>query len=158
MSPTQITAESFDIFEILRDLKPEERAALVPLFKAEVYDAGKVLFREGDPGNKLYFILRGVIQIEKGVDESNSARLARLGHGEVLGEISVMDQSPRTATATAFLDAEVMVISRQQVDSLVTSDPKVAAKIFLGMAQSLARRLRSADDEITQLTKRLYYF
>ena len=155
---TQISANQLEIFEILRALKPEEREALLPLFKLETYEAGKVLFREGDPGNRLYFILRGVVQIEKVVDEANTTRLARLGSGELLGEISVMDKSPRTATATAFLDSELMVMSRQQVDSLTTTHPKIAAKMFLGMAQSLARRLRAADDEITQLTKRLYYF
>ena len=155
---TQISADHLEIFEILRVLVPREREALLPLFKLETYATGKVLFREGDPGNRLYFILRGVVQIEKVVDEANTARLARLGRGEILGEISVLDKSPRTATATAFLDAEVMVLSLQQIDSLSNSHPQIAAKMFLGMAQSLARRLRAADDEITQLTKRLYYF
>lgn len=155
---TQITADQLELFEVLHELTAEERGALVPLFKLENYQAGKAIFREGDPGNKLYFVLNGVVQIEKGVDEANTTRLARLGRGELLGEISVMDKSVRTATGTAFVDAALAVLSRQQVDTLINTHPKIAAKIFLGMAQSLAKRLRSADDEITQLTKRLYYF
>jgi len=154
----QITAEQLELFEVLRGLTPEERGALAPQFKVESYPAGKVIFREGDPGNKVYFVLRGVVQIEKGVDEANATRLARLGRGELMGEISVLDKSPRTATATAYVDTELAVMGRQQVDALVATHPKIAAKIFLGISQSLARRLRSADDEITQLTKRLYYF
>ncbi len=155
---SQITAEQLELFEVLRELTTDERQELAPLFKVETYPSGKVIFREGDPGNKLYFVLRGVIQIEKVVDESSTTRLARLGCGEMLGEISVMDKSNRTATATAFVDVELAQMGRQQVDALVVTHPKIAAKIFVGMAQSLARRLRAADDEITQLTKRLYYF
>lgn len=155
---SQIAAEQLEVFEVLHELTVEERRELAPQFKVETYQTGKVIFREGDPGNKLYFIVRGVVQIEKVVDESSTTRLARLGQGELLGEISVMDKSNRTATATAFVDAELAQMSRQQVDALITTHPKIAAKIFMGMAQSLARRLRSADDEITQLTKRLYYF
>lgn len=155
---TQMTAEDLEIYEILRSLSSEEREILLPLFKVETYQSGKVIFREGDPGAKLYFIHKGVIQIEKGVDEANSTRLARLGPGELMGEISVMDKSVRTATAGAYLDTELLVLTRPQVETLVTTHPMIAAKLFLGMAQSLAKRLRSADDEITQLTKRLYYF
>ena len=155
---TQMTAEDLEIYEILRSLDDGERETLLPLFKVETYQSGKVIFREGDPGSKLYFVHKGVIQIEKGVDEANSTRLARLGRGELMGEISVMDKSVRTATASSFIDAELLVLTRLQVESLVTSHPTIAAKLFLGMAQSLSRRLRSADDEITQLTKRLYYF
>lgn len=155
---SQITAEQLNLFEVLQELTDEERGALAPQFKVESYQGGKIIFREGDPGNKLYFILKGVVQIEKGVDEANTTRLARLGRGELLGEISVLDKSVRTATATAFVDSELALMGRQQVDALIATHPKIAAKIFLGMAQSLAKRLRSADDEITQLTKRLYYF
>jgi len=156
--PGQITAGQLEIFEVMRSLSADEREKLIPLFKFEVYPTGKVIFREGDPGTKMYLVLNGVVQIEKGVDESNSTRLARLGRGEVFGEISVLDRSPRTASATAYLDTELLTFSRQQVDSITTEHPGVAAKIFLGVAQSLAHRLRTADDEITQLTKRLYYF
>lgn len=154
----QVSGGQLEIFEVLRGLASEEFGELAPLFTAETYPAGKVIFREGDPGNKLYFILSGVIQIEKVVDEANSTRLARLGRGELLGEISVLDRSPRTATATSFLDAELLTLTRQQIDTIAGTHPKIAAKFFLGISQSLSKRLRFADDEITQLTKRLYYF
>ncbi|MBI4179052.1 cyclic nucleotide-binding domain-containing protein [bacterium] len=154
----EIKPEQLEAFEILRGLTAKEREVLVPLLKLETYPTGRVIFREGDPGNKLYLVLRGVVQIEKGVDEANYTRLARLGQGEMLGEISILDKSPRTATATAYLDTELLVLLRSQLDTLTTDQPAIGAKLFLGMAQSLARRLRFADDEITQLTKRLYYF
>ncbi len=154
----QVTADQLDVFAILRELTAEERASMSPLFKVETYPAGKVIFREGDPGNKIYFVFKGVVQIEKGVDETNTARLARLGRGEILGEISVMDKSPRTATVTAYVDCELLTLTTSQLDMILSTHPRIAAKIFLGMAKSLSQRLRLADDEITQLTKRLYYF
>lgn len=155
---TQITGAALDVFEVLKGLDASERDIIAPLFKVETYAAGRIIFREADPGNKLYFVSKGVIQIEKVVDETNSARLARLGRGEVVGEISLMESSSRSATGTAYIDSELLVLTRSQFDSIVTEYPAIAAKLCLGIAKSLSKRLRAADDEITQLTKRLYYF
>lgn len=139
-------------------LSDDELETLCGMLKVEVYDSGKTIFNEGDPGNKLYFIIKGVVQIEKSVDEANYTRLARLKEGEVLGEIALLDASPRSASATAYMDSELYVLTRSQLDSLIKTQPMIAAKLFEGVSRVLAQRLRFADDEITQLTKRLYYF
>lgn len=139
-------------------LSDDELETLTGMLKSETYQSGKTIFNEGDPGSKLYFIISGVVQIEKSVDEANYTRLARLKEGEVLGEIALLDSSPRSASATAYMDTEVYVLTRSQLNALFKTHPLIAAKLFEGISRSLAQRLRFADDEITQLTKRLYYF
>lgn len=90
--------------------------------------AGDCLFREGDPPTSAFLIEEGTIEIHamRAGERQQAMVLARLGPGELLGEMSVVDQSNRTATAIALVDSVLLVIDSEQIkDRLADADPIV---------------------------------
>jgi CRP/FNR family transcriptional regulator, cyclic AMP receptor protein len=94
---------------------------------------GKVLTREGARGGEFFLVLEGSIRIERGGTEIN-----QLGPGDFLGEIALIDQGPRTATATADGPARVMVLTASAFASMLGQNPGVESKIL----RVLASRVR----------------
>jgi CRP-like cAMP-binding protein len=94
---------------------------------------GKVLTREGARGGEFFIVLEGSILIERDGKELN-----RLGPGDFLGEIALIDQGPRTATATAVGPARLMVLTSAAFASMLGQNPGVESKIL----RVLARRVR----------------
>ena len=98
--------------------------------------AGKVLFRQDQSGSEAFIILSGEVTIER-----NGKNVATLGAGQLIGELSLLDQGPRTATATCATDCEVLVISRPRFIALIDDLPELQRPLFA----SLAGRLRNLD-------------
>jgi CRP/FNR family transcriptional regulator, cyclic AMP receptor protein len=110
---------------------------------------GTVLFREGDPGEEMYVVQSGRVEITKragGVEKL----LATLGQGEFFGEMSILNQKPRSATATAVEDARLLVIDPRTFDAMLRAN----AEIALRMIKKLADRLQEADEQIENLLHR----
>ena len=116
-----------------------------PLFSrfGRDFRAGDVLFREGEHGEEMYVIQSGVVQILKAVGNEERP-LAALGRGEFVGEMALLNDKPRTATAVVLEDAKCLVIDRATLEQMITS----SAEIALRLVKKLARRLDSADEMI----------
>ncbi len=69
--------------------------------------AGKEIFKEGEPGDGIYIVKSGLVQISAVLNDADRVVLARLGPGEMFGEMAVLDQNPRSATALAEIGTEV---------------------------------------------------
>lgn len=103
---------------------------------------GTILFSEGDPGASFYIIKSGKIEIVKGDSKSGKqVRLAMRGPGDFFGEMSLLENSPRFATARAVGDCEVIEFSRESFRKLIMHNPEIALDV-LGV---LSSRLRQAD-------------
>ncbi len=107
------------------------------------FAAGEVLFREGEKGEDMYVIQSGVVQISKRVGEVDRP-LASLGRGEFVGEMAILNDKPRTATAVVVEDARCLVIDGQTLEHMVSNSSEIA----LRLVKKLARRLDSADEMI----------
>ena len=107
------------------------------------YIAGEVLFREGEKGEDMYVIQSGVVQISKRVGEVERP-LATLGRGEFVGEMAILNDKPRTATAVVVEDAKCLVIDGQTLEHMIANSTEIA----LRLVKKLARRLDSADEMI----------
>ena len=83
-------------------LDDESAAALMSTMAQVELSRGQVLFREGDPGDRLYVIAEGKIKLGRTSGDGRENLLAILGPGEMFGELSLFDPGPRTATATVF--------------------------------------------------------
>jgi len=94
---------------------------------------GKVLMRQGESGDEFFVVLRGNIVIER-----EGQRLARLGPGDFLGEIALIDGRPRTATATADGDADLLVLDHRHFETLLDEFPGVGRHV----ARTLVDRIR----------------
>lgn len=95
-------------------------------------DAGSVLVREGDVGDRFILILRGSARVERG-----GQVLAHLSTNQFVGEMSLLDGKPRTATVTMEAPGEILVISRDTFRSLVDSVPEFRDKLLIVLCDRL---------------------
>jgi CRP-like cAMP-binding protein len=112
------------------------------------YQAGEVIIQENDFGETAYVIGEGQVEVSKKLDGQN-VHLAYLGPGETFGEMSMIDEKPRSATVTAVIETVVSEIQREDFFNSFQTDPKVA----LTLLKVLFERLREADAVILQLQK-----
>jgi CRP-like cAMP-binding protein len=112
------------------------------------YQAGEVIVRENDFGETAYVVGEGQVEVSKQLD-GGKVHLAYLGPGETFGEMSMIDEKPRSATVTAVTETVVSEIRRDDFFNSFQTDPKVA----LALLKVLFERLREADARILQLQK-----
>jgi CRP-like cAMP-binding protein len=108
----------------------------------KVLKQGEILFREGDPGDAMYLIKSGKIKIIKGGGDVEKA-LAYLKEGDFFGEMAIIDESPRSATAIAVEDSRLVIIDREAFRNQVKKSPLVEY-----ILETLTRRLRATDEQI----------
>lgn len=111
--------------------------------------ANEVLFREGEPGNSMFVVRSGQIRITKHV-RGGTKTLAVLGAGEFFGEMAILNDQIRSATATAASETTLVEVDAKRFEGMVTSQAEIAVRLI----QKLARRLDQADSLIAILTKR----
>lgn len=125
--------KSIDLF---RALPGEELAQIADIAEEVPVGAGDVVFAEGDPGEALYIVVEGRVQVLKG-----DRKLAELGERECFGEMSVLDSEPRSATVSAVTEAMLLKIGREEFKDILGERPEIAA----GIMKVLSRRLREAN-------------
>src|SRR5262245_18746123 len=112
------------------------------------YEAGEVILRENNFGETAYVIKQGQVEVSKAIEGQN-VHLAYLGAGETFGEMSMIDEKPRSATVTAVTETVVSEIRRDDFFNTFQTDPHVA----LTLLKVLFERLREANTMILQLQK-----
>lgn len=128
-------------------LQPEDGvtgggSSLLKKFERTLAD-GEVLFRENDPGREMFVILEGNVSILK-----SGRELVRLPAGRYFGEMSLLNNAPRTATAMAAGPARLAVITKANFDLLVRENPALVR----GLLEELARRLAATNKKIESAT------
>ena len=108
---------------------------------------GDVLFREGEPGDRLYVIASGKIKLGRRSNDGRENLLSILGPGEMFGELSLFDPGPRTATASSVADSVIYELGHDQLVEWIEKHPSVAKHLL----NALARRLRSTNETLADL-------
>ncbi len=140
----------------------QDRLRTAPLFSALDDDAaaalrasmvelrlsrGDVLFTEGEAGDKLFLIESGKIKLGHTASDGRESLIAVLGAGEMLGELSLFDPGPRTATAVAVTNAKVLWMGHEALLPWLVGRPDLAVSLLA----SLARRLRRTNEALADL-------
>ncbi|HET6346752.1 MAG TPA: Crp/Fnr family transcriptional regulator [Myxococcota bacterium] len=113
------------------------------------FPKGHVLFRDGDSGREMFVIQAGKVRISKSVRDVDKT-LVVLGPGEFFGEMSILNNQPRSATATVDDDAKLLVIDPKTFEAMVRGNAEIAVR----MIKKLAARLQEADEQIENLLLR----
>jgi CRP-like cAMP-binding protein len=132
---------------LFADMDSEESKALFDSMVPVELTRGDVLFREGEPGDRLYVIAQGKIKLGRRSSDGRENLLSILGPGEMFGELSLFDPGPRTATASSVSDALVYELRHQALVQWIAAHPNVATTL-LG---ALARRLRRTNETLADL-------
>jgi len=113
------------------------------------FEPGQVILRENAPGDSAYIILSGLVEVTKRI-EGQPVVLVRLGPGSIFGEMSLLDGSPRSATATAIETTRVSVIDARRFNTIMQSIPREVRPLF----SSLSERLRNTSRQVSALSLR----
>ncbi len=139
---------SMAIFEGLAEADVE---LLLAITRTRELAAGEVLFRKGDPGNQLYGVLEGRLRVFGEAETGDDVTFAYMDPGEVVGEIALLDQSPRSATVAALDPTRLLSLHRDEFLPLLDSHPRVAVQLAAVLAGRL-RKLSTLMEETIFLT------
>ena len=132
--------ENFNDGELLALLKSTQR---------EVLQGNEVIFKEGTRGDKMYIVISGKVRISRNIGRNQEEVLATLEAGSLFGEMGPIDQSPRSARATAAGDTVVLSL-REAI--LRQNNLGLAYKLYKNFAVMLATRLRTTNQRLTDLS------
>ena len=133
---------------IFKDLSKKELRAIERILHQRSYKADEVLFNEGDPGVGMYIIESGRVNITLGKENK---LLAVLSENEFFGEIALLSETPRTATATAVTNSVIYGFFQPDLFGLMETNPRMGNKVLLRLAQMIGDRLRFSNLENQQL-------
>jgi CRP-like cAMP-binding protein len=141
--------DSLHATSIFSDLDPSEIHRIAGLCEERAYQAADLIFVEHTEGNELFIILEGEVSIRLELaSDDESMPLLTLGKGDVFGELSVVDDSPRSATARCISDARVLVLRKEDFDRLIETDHDLGFKVMRNVAKLVSRRVRATNQKI----------
>ncbi|MBE7248950.1 MAG: cyclic nucleotide-binding domain-containing protein, partial [Actinomycetospora chiangmaiensis] len=111
--------------DLLRHLPPPDIETILQALRTVEVGQGQELFRAGDPGEALFIVAQGAVEILSDTD----GLLATLGEGQAFGEMALLGEGRRTATARAASPAVLLELSRADFDLIVEADPRIAATL-----------------------------
>lgn len=134
-----------------KGLTGSELKKVAELAEARSFGLEEVIFSEGDRGRSLYIILDGRVRIEKHIPGVGQEALAILERGDFFGEMAIIDDAPRSATALAHSsETTVVVIEKSDLDQLLESKGDAAHELLQILCRLLSARLREINDKIVQ--------
>ena len=140
---------------IFKDLDKSELEIVHKHVFEQIVKKDSVLFAEGMPGELLYIIMSGCVEIIKKTKDNEQIVLATMGANDIVGEMSLIDLETRSATARTSEDSVLLVIKKQSFNEILQSDPRTAAKILMVLLKVISRRLRMTDKKIDIRTELL---
>lgn len=132
---------------LFKALDDESARALLAEMTATRMERGDVLFNEGDQGSSVYVVGEGKIKLGRASGDGRENLVAVLGPGEMFGELSLFDPGPRTMTATAIAETQLMGLANESLTVLLSGRPEVAKSLLAALAQ----RLRRTNEHLADL-------
>ena len=137
---------------LFRGLAEQGLGRIAAIAGEESHEAGSFVFREGEMGDKLYLILDGKVRISRNLPGMGEEALAVLGPGEAFGEMSLIDDTARSADAVVHERARLLVITREAFEDLLFVHKDLAYEILWNFVKTLSGRLRDANDKMAFMT------
>jgi CRP/FNR family transcriptional regulator, cyclic AMP receptor protein len=139
----------------LRQLSEAEADCVAAQMRLVVFHQGSTLFHEGDDTRTGYLLLLldGEVSVETAAGGHTPLPISVLGAGSVIGEMALLDGSPRSATCVALAPVRAAGLSRQGLDQLIESQPKVAVKLLASLGSHIAERLRAMNEQLQMVSR-----
>lgn len=140
-----------------QDLAPWQLKRVSEVVFERTYEENETLFEQGQPGAALFLVWEGRVAIELESDASRAPEktsgsrrtiLAQLEKGHFLGELALLDESPRSATARAVVKTKTLALYRNDLKRLIATDPSTACLIYRSLARIVGDRLRTTNEMV----------
>lgn len=132
---------------LFADFEDAELDEVLSVMKEKRFLRDATILIQRDPGESCFLIVSGEVKVSLFGEDGKEIILAKLGEGEVFGEMALLSGAPRSATVIAVQDTTLLVLEREEFTRLVMRQPKLALK----MLSVLADRLRKADEKIASI-------
>ncbi|MGB8700926.1 MAG: DUF1003 domain-containing protein [Thermosynechococcaceae cyanobacterium] len=132
--------------DLFKGINPRDLQLLAQRIAVRRYPAGQLIFRYGDMGTSMYIVVRGDVNIHIPGEASRRVSLKDISQGEHFGELALFDNRPRSASALATTDVEVLELTRSTLLDYIERHPNVA----IALLQTLSARLRQTDELLSQ--------
>jgi CRP/FNR family transcriptional regulator, cyclic AMP receptor protein len=133
---------------IFKDLDDGELARVAEVCRTQEFQSGEYVFREGEPGNRLFLIVDGEVRISRTIPGSGEEALAVLKPGALFGEMAVFDRTERSTDAISNGGTQVLTIARAEFELLLDFNRELAFKVLSSCVRLLSMRLRSTNDSL----------
>ncbi len=137
--------------DLFAELPQEHLRRVVNIGIEEQHRSGATIFSEGDSGEQFYVILDGAVRISRIVPGMGEEALAVLRPGAYFGEMSLIEDAPRSATAICHEACRLFVIHRRDLEDLLFVDRDLAYELLWNLVRTLSRRLRASNDKMAFL-------
>lgn len=151
LAPEEVAARLLVTPSALDDLKLADARRVVTYMHPQLISAGTIFIHEGEiKGNDyMMLVLEGDISVESELPGNDGSLVVNIiGPGHLIGEMGVLDGSPRSATCTAVTDIAAAVLSRSALRRLLKAEPSVGARLLLAISKRMADRLRETTRKL----------
>lgn len=132
-----------DSAELFRRLQPEELALVRAAAQERTFAPGQEIFREGDPGDGLYVVKSGLVEISGQLNQDQRQVLSQVRPGQIFGEMAIIEHLPRSACATAVQPTVVTFLGQREMLALLEQTPALA----MALLQLISHRLRDFNQQ-----------
>lgn len=120
----------------------EELDQVLPYFELETFADNTTLSAEGDRGHQICVVLEGTVDVRKESITGNQQVSAKFGRGSILGEMSIIDEYPRSANSRVSANSKLLLLSKENFERLSAELPHLAMRFLREITRILAHRLR----------------
>lgn len=140
------------VFEGLSD---RELVSIERIIHQRRYNAGEMVFGEDMLGAGMYIVKEGEVAITKKIDEEKEIELAKICERNFFGEMALIDEMPRSASAKADKETILLALCKPDLENMMERNPKLAAAIITNIARLVCKRLVQANENLECLQKKL---
>lgn len=117
------------------------------------YEENEYLFELNQPGAALFIIMRGEVVVETSSDRDSASELAIIKASEFIGELALLDQEPRSASARATKPTTALALFRSDLNQLAKAESEIACEIFRTLAYIIGERLKATNRRVASTKK-----
>lgn len=143
---TQLKTHLKDV-PLFSNMNDDQLAVLAQTGDIRRFAKGQIIVNQSSPGNTFYIVISGHVKVALLHEDGREIALSHLSDGNFFGELSLLDNDPRSASVIAAEDAELFILSRKQFYQLITANPDILEKVI----KEICTRLRRADEKINSL-------
>jgi len=146
--PSKAIIDFLKNIPIFGNLESKELRIVSGYIEIQEVNPGKIVFKEGDRGNYVCFVINGSLDVLKKNEAGDDVVLTTLHKGRSIGEMSVIDDFPRSATIKARTKAKLVTLNRQGFELILEDHPTTGVKILKGISRLLSQNLRKTSSRL----------
>lgn len=136
---------------LFSELSESELQKVADLAQEKEFIAGQDIFSHGQKASSIFVLTMGTVKVATNTGSGDEIQIRNLGSGSHFGEMSFLDQEPRSATVTATETSKVIELPYEALLALLDSDLTLAVKFYRSLARFLTKRLRSTTEDLNLL-------